>query len=117
MIALNREPSSEDRPRFEPGQLVRHRRYGYRGVVAARDEFCQASEAWYQNNQTQPDRNQPWYHVLVDGSNHTTYAAATSLQEDTTGLPVDHPLVPLLFSDFVEGRYVRNEQPWPPGSI
>lgn len=117
MIALSRESSTEDRPIFEPGQLVRHRRYGYRGVIAARDSICQASEAWYQSNKTQPNRNQPWYHVLVDGGNHTTYAASTSLQADTSDLPIHHPLIPLLFSEFVDGRYIRNNQPWPPNPI
>ena len=64
MIAISRPAQ----PVFESGQLVRHRRYGYRGVVVDRDEFCQADDEWYSKNQTQPNRDQPWYHVLVDGS-------------------------------------------------
>ncbi|MFQ5845905.1 MAG: heat shock protein HspQ, partial [Planctomycetota bacterium] len=62
-------------PRFEPGELVRHRRYGYRGVVAGLDPECRAGDEWYQGNLTQPDRRQPWYHVLVHGAQHTTYVA------------------------------------------
>ncbi len=69
MIAIN-HPSQ---PVFEPGQLVLHRRYGYRGVVVERDEFCQADDAWYSKNQTQPDRDQPWYHVLVNESLTCTF--------------------------------------------
>jgi len=112
MIALA-ETSNVGRHRFEPGQLVRHRRYGYRGVVVERDESCQADEAWYQKNQTQPDRNQPWYHVLVSDSSSCTYAAAENLIADESGLPISHPLLAYFFDAFEDGRYIRNEQPWP----
>lgn len=115
MIAFNRRKKSKGgkRPVFEPGQLVRHRRYGYRGVVVDRDARCQADEEWYQKNQTQPDRNQPWYHVLVDGSSTCTYAASENLIADLSGLPIDHPLVAYFFSEFKDGEYVRNGNPWP----
>ena len=100
-------------PRFAPGELVRHRRYHYRGVVVSVDGQCQASEGWYQANQTQPDRDQPWYHVLVHGSEMATYPAESSLEADDTDEPVVHPLVEAFFSSFVEGRHVRNDTPWP----
>ena len=109
MIAIRR-PS---RPTFEPGQLVRHRRYDYRGVVVARDDFCRASDDWYLRNQTQPERDQPWYHVLVDGSSTCTYAASENLIADSSDRSIDHPLVPHFFSDFKNGVYVRNDEPWP----
>lgn len=99
--------------RFELGELVRHKRYGYRGVVVERDDRCQADDEWYYSNQTQPDRDQPWYHVLVDGSERITYAAETSLVEDELRRPVAHPLVPVFFEDFDGSRYQRNDQPWP----
>ena len=99
--------------RFQAGELVRHVRYGYRGVIVAVDDHCRASEAWYRKNQTQPEREQPWYHVLVHGSSHTTYAAQTSLAPDESGEPIEHPLVPRYFDGFGAGRYERNERPWP----
>ncbi|MHC4471614.1 MAG: heat shock protein HspQ [Planctomycetota bacterium] len=99
----------DQNPHFAPGQLVRHRRYGYRGVVAEFDTTCQADELWYYQNETQPPRNQPWYHVLVDGSNATTYAAQTSLMADEALEPVDHPLVAELFTAFENGRYERSD--------
>ena len=101
--------------RFQPGHLVRHRRYGYRGVVVALDLECGAGDDWYRSNRTQPDRDQPWYHVLVHGSSQTTYAAQTSLMPDPTNEEVAHPLVVLFFSRFEDGFYVRNDQPWPGG--
>lgn len=104
---------SDPVPRFAPGELVKHRRYNYRGLVVDFDLRCRANEAWYQKNRTQPERDQPWYHVLVDGSTVVTYAAETSLEEDTSGQPVHHPLVPRLFDAFEGGRYERNGVAWP----
>ncbi len=106
---------TDDDPRFVIGQVVRHRRYGYRGVVVDFDMTCQADDTWFQKNQTQPQRDQPWYHVLVDGSSMTTYAAQTSLLEDDSDEPVVHPLMEMFFKDFLEGYYLRNDEPWPSG--
>jgi len=100
-------------PRFEVGQLVRHRRYGYRGVIVARDEACRADQSWYRSNATQPDRNQAWYSVLVDGSEQITYAAESSLLPDASGDPVSHPLVDEFFTRDGAGSYRRNDRPWP----
>lgn len=99
--------------RFSVGQIVSHVRYGYRGVVVAFDLRCQADDDWYQGNRTQPGRDQPWYHVLVDGGTHTTYAAETSLTDAPDETPVVHPLVPAYFSGFEDGRHVRNDREWP----
>ena len=100
-------------PVFQPGQLVRHRRYGYRGVVVAFDPACLAPDEWYQSNQTQPDRQQPWYHVLVDGARTATYSAQENLEADPEPRPVRHPLVEQFFSSFAQGMYERNERQWP----
>ncbi|MBM82398.1 MAG: DNA-binding protein [Planctomycetaceae bacterium] len=99
--------------RFEPGELVQHRRYGYRGVVVEVDDYCQASDEWYEKNNTQPARDQPWHHVLVDGSTSITYAASTSLVADDSKEMIRHPLVPHFFEDFDGEKYVRNDKPWP----
>ena len=107
--------SVERLPLFAPGELVRHRRYGYRGVVVDFDATCQAEETWYYANQTRPPRNQPWYHVLVDGSNTATYAAQTSLEADDSLAPITHPLVAVFFAEFNGRSYVRNDRPWPEG--
>ena len=103
---------AETQPKFAPGELVCHRRYGYRGVVVAVDARCQADHQWYMSNRTQPDQNQPWYHVLVDGAATATYAAESNLAADPSGDPIDHPLVGEFFYEMSNGRYVRNEQPW-----
>lgn len=118
MIRLARPDEHENpeggRPLFEVGQLVAHKRYGYRGVVVHVDLRCMADEQWYQSNQTQPPRSQPWYHVLVhERGGSVTYAAQTSLDPDGNAEPVEHPLIDTFFSAFLDGRYIRNDAPWP----
>ena len=93
-------------PLFQIGQLVQHKRYSYRGVVAAKDDSCRADEDWYRRNRTQPDRKQPWYHVLVHGGTHTTYAAEENLLPDNGGEQVVHPLVSHIFTSFSKGTYI-----------
>ena len=103
----------QQRPQFAIGQLVQHRRYGYRGVIVAFDASCAASDEWYFRNQTQPDRAQAWYHVLVHDQETVTYAAQTSLQPDASDLPIRHPWVGRYFDDFRNGRYIRNSKSFP----
>ncbi len=102
-----------DLPLFAPGQLVRHRRYGYRGVIVDFDIRCLANEEWYDKNQTQPTRDQAWYHVLVDGSSAVTYAAEENLTADVSEDPIAHPLTQALFERTEDGVYRRNDRAWP----
>ena len=103
----------DDLPQFQVGQLVVHRRYGYRGVVVDFDMACQASDEWYFSNQAQPARDQPWYHVLVDESDVNTYVAEENLTVDDAAAPVRHPLVEHFFEAFEDARYQRNDRAWP----
>ncbi len=93
--------------RFWRGQLIHHRRYGYRGVIFDVDPSCMADDEWYRGNRSQPTREQPWYHVLVDKAEHTTYVAEENLEDDELGERIQHPLIDELFDTFQDGRYVR----------
>ena len=106
--------SSNDLPlEFSIGQVVKHRRYGYRGVILDLDLRCRADDTWYWKNQTQPRRDQPWYHVLVHHLQMSTYAAQENLLPDLSGEAIDHPLVQYFFVGFENDRYIRNDRPWP----
>jgi heat shock protein HspQ len=98
---------------FRAGDLVHHRRYGYRGVIVSADVCCQTPDMLTGQNQSLPPREQPWYHVLVHGAPRVAYAAQSSLKPDASGRPIRHPLVAHYFGALVEGRYERNERPWP----
>jgi hemimethylated DNA binding protein len=100
---------------YKPGQLVRHKKYGYRGVIVDCDSTCQADALWYESNQSQPNPDQPWYHTLVHEANHSTYVAQSNLLPDRSAQPIVHPLVTVFYSEFKNGYYIRNYEPWPGG--
>lgn len=95
--------------RFGPGQLVRHNRFGYRGVVVDVDPVFSGSDDWYdQVARSRPPRDAPWYHVLPDRAEHMTYVAERHLEADEAGEPIEHPLLARFFDAFRSGRYARD---------
>ena len=94
--------------RFHVGQVVRHLRFGYRGVVFDVDEVFEGTEEWYEQvARSRPPRDRPWYHVIVDGASHTTYVADRHLEPDASGQRIESPLLDQVFDRFEDGRYVR----------
>ena len=92
---------------FFVGQLVHHVRFGYRGVVFDVDPMFQGTDEWYEKvARSRPPKNRPWYHVLVDGAEHTTYVAERHLEPDAESKPIRHPLVQVLCGAWREGRYL-----------
>ena len=106
-----------DSPKFEPGDVIEHLRYKYRGVIVEFDSTCKTPNDWYQSNQTQPERNQPWYHILVHGNHKVTYVAQSNLQYDRSNDQVVHGMINLFFSGYNKNdhKYIRNEVQWNPG--
>jgi len=95
------------RAKFSVGQLVHHKRFGYRGVVIDVDPRFQGTEEWYETMaRSKPPKDKPWYHVLVDGGERETYVAERNLDPDETGRPIDHPLVPKFFVALGEDGYI-----------
>ena len=91
--------------KFKTGEIVYHIKHGYRAVVVYADPYCEADDEWYFANESQPEKNQPWYHVLVDGDDHATYIAESSLEYDMNPYPIQNPLVHRVFPTFYKGRY------------
>jgi heat shock protein HspQ len=91
---------------FECGAVVKHKFYGYRGVIVSIDPRCMAGDTWYQSTKTHPPRDQPWYHVLVhDSGGLSTYVAHSNLEADVSGKPINHPRIDCYFSDLKDGHY------------
>lgn len=97
---------ADSSPRFFVGQLVRHTKFEYRGVVADVDPVFMGTEEWYdQVARSRPPKDRPWYRVLVHDGQHETYVAERHLIPDASGEPVVHPLVDQLFDRFEQGVY------------
>jgi len=97
------------RPEFTIGQVVHHKLFDYRGVVIDVDFVFSLSHEWYEQvARSRPPKDRPWYRVLVNGAVHETYVAERNLEADTSGDPIEHPLVSHFFDEFEEGHYVRS---------
>ena len=99
------------RAQFHIGQIIHHRLFGYRGVIIDVDASFSGSEAWYdQVAISHPPKDRPWYHVLVDGADHTTYVAERNLEDDEGHFPIEHPALNRHFSRWHEGEYLPRRQ-------
>lgn len=97
---------ADSRPKFFIGQLIRHKKFGYRGVIADVDPIFMGTDEWYEQvARSRPPRDRPWYRVLVHEARHETYVAERHLAAEPNGEPVDHPLVEQLFDHFEQGVY------------
>ena len=117
MIRIIQEYNSKDnQSKFQTGDIISHKKYGYRGVIVHIDPIFQGEENWYLSNQTQPNKKQPWYFVLVDEKQQVTYVAEENLKYDNSANPIVHPMLNLFFSGFNSelNKYIRNNVPWNP---
>lgn len=100
------------RSKFSVGDLIHHRLFDYRGVIVDIDAAFQLSDEWYDTvAKSRPPKNEPWYHVLVDGETHTTYVAERNLKRDSSTEPIKHPMLGHFFSRFENGRYIGADRP------
>jgi heat shock protein HspQ len=100
----------EKKAEFSVGQLIRHRLFGYRGVIIDVDPVFQGGEEWYEQvARSRPPKDQPWYHVLPDDAAHQTYVAERNLEPAEQLERVRHPLVDVFFDGFADGTYTRRQ--------
>ena len=94
--------------KFHVGQLIHHKLFDYRGVVVDVDATFQGSEEWYEKvARSRPPKDRPWYHVLVDDADHSTYVSERNLEPDSSGAPIRHPAVDRFFGALENGIYRR----------
>ncbi|MFC4254736.1 heat shock protein HspQ [Altererythrobacter xixiisoli] len=103
------EAPLHSRARFAIGDVVRHRKFGFRGVVFDIDPVFANSDEWYEAipEDLRPRREQPFYHLMAENeeSSYVAYVSQENLQDDGDGGPVDHPGLGQLFEEFASGRY------------
>ena len=90
--------------KYHIGQVLRHRKHPFRGVVFDVDAMFSNTEEWYHAipEDARPSRNQPFYHLLAenDQSYYVAYVSEQNLLVDVTGTPVRHPQVNQYFKSF-----------------
>ena len=100
----------QTRARFAIGDVVRHRQFGFRGVIFDIDPVFANSEEWYEAipQDMRPRRDQPFYHLLAENedSSYVAYVSQQNLLRDEAAEPVRHPAIGQIFEDFRDGRYI-----------
>ena len=88
---------------------MRHRLFGFRGVIFDIDPVFANSEEWYQAipETMRPAKDQPFYHLLAenDDSSYIAYVSQQNLVADGSAGPVDHPQIAEMFEGMKDGRY------------
>jgi len=120
-LPARQEPKAPAAPRvaharFGIGDKVRHRLFGFRGLVFDIDPVFANSEEWYEAipEAMRPDRNQPFYHLFAENGDATyvAYVSQQNLVRDETGEPIDHPAIPALFRRRSDGGYTLDARRW-----
>ncbi|WP_321367119.1 heat shock protein HspQ [uncultured Celeribacter sp.] len=97
------------RAKYHLGQVVRHRKHSFRGVVFDVDAIFSNTDEWYAAipEDVRPDKDQPFYHLLAenDQSYYVAYVSEQNLVADYSGMPVEHPDLSDLFGPFSDGAY------------
>jgi heat shock protein HspQ len=94
---------------FAIGQIVYHARFAYRGVVVDVDTEFRRSEEWYETmvGKIRPERDQPWYLLLVDGQDKESYVPQQQLEATEDRTPIRHPHLTRYFKNFRDGYYLK----------
>ena len=98
--------------KFKPTDIIIHKKYKYIGIVVEVDNLCKANDDWYYKNKTQPQKEQPWYHILVHGSAQTTYVAQSNIKQLEKKQEIIHPLLNYFFKEDQNKRYIRTARKW-----
>ena len=95
--------------KYHLGQIVRHRKHPFRGVVFDVDPTFANTDEWWEAipEENRPSKEQPFYHLLAenDTSFYMAYVSEQNLVHDNSGEPVNHPEVEAMFGALEDGRY------------
>ncbi|QBR70395.1 DNA-binding protein [Beijerinckiaceae bacterium] len=95
--------------KFAIGQVVRHRKYPFRGIIYDVDPVFANTEEWWQSipEEVRPHKDQPFYHLFAENADteYVAYVSEQNLMADTSGDPIRHPQVDEMFVRAQDGVY------------
>lgn len=97
--------------KFRIGMQVKHRLYGFRGVVFDVDPVFANTEAWYESipEERRPPKDQPFYHLFAETHEKAPYIAYVSeqnLMPDDAPEPIHHPAMDEYFQGMRDGHFI-----------
>jgi len=117
-FASSTQPRNVRKPqvKFRVGQVFKHKKFGYRGVIVGWDEITKAPEFWIDQMHGRDNpgwRKQPNYSVLVDTRDRegaqTTYVVQENIEVIKSN-KVLHPKVDDHFESYDGSQYIP--RPW-----
>ncbi len=95
--------------KFGIGQVVRHRKYPFRGVIFDVDPSFSNTEEWWMSipEEVRPTKDQPFYHLFAENAEteYVAYVSEQNLLLDETREPVRHPQIKEMFVRSRDGGY------------
>jgi len=95
--------------KFARGEIVKHRKYPFRGIIYDVDPEFSNTEEWWQAipEEVRPRKDQPFYHLFAENAEteYVAYVSEQNLLPDTSGDPVRHPQVEEMFVRDSDGAY------------
>ena len=95
--------------KFGIGQVVRHRKYPFRGIIYDVDPIFLNTDEWWLAipEEVRPHKDQPFYHLFAENADteYVAYVSEQNLLPDTSGDPVRHPQVEEMFTRVQDGGY------------
>jgi heat shock protein HspQ len=95
--------------KFGIGQVVKHRKYDFRGIVYDVDPEFANTEEWWEAipEDVRPSKDQPFYHLYAENADteYVAYVSEQNLLADESGEPVRHPQVEEMFVRARDGAY------------
>jgi heat shock protein HspQ len=95
--------------KFGIGQVVRHRKYPFRGIIYDVDPVFANTDEWWLAipEDVRPRKDQPFYHLFAENADteYVAYVSEQNLLPDTSGDPIRHPQVDEMFVRADDGEY------------
>ena len=95
--------------KFGIGQVVKHRKYPFRGVVYDVDPVFANTEEWWLAipEDMRPRKDQPFYHLYAENTEteYIAYVSEQNLLPDTSGEPLRHAQIDEMFVRTASGAY------------
>ena len=95
--------------KFRIGQVVKHRKHPFRGVIFDVDPVFANTEEWWLAipASSRPSKDQPYYHLLAENAEteYIAYVSEQNLLPDEAGGPLRHPQLPDMFEPLPDGNY------------
>ena len=95
--------------KFSLGQIVKHRKYPFRGVIFDIDPTFSNTEEWWLSipEDVRPTKEQPFYHLFAENAEteYIAYVSEQNLLPDESGKPVRHPQIGEVFERTRDGVY------------